>query len=72
MFTSASTLVLKTFACDDEVLDGQSFLRADYSISCGTNLHMFFRVYAGLLLLVSRLTTRESGRGHLSYLLFWL
>ena len=43
-------------------MDGGSHLRADYSISCGTSLHMFFKVYAGLMVLVSK------GLGRLSCL----
>ena len=53
MFTSASTVAFKTFACDDEVVGGESYLRADYSVSCETGLHVFFQVYAGLMILVS-------------------
>ncbi|CAN0521007.1 unnamed protein product, partial [Laminaria digitata] len=34
VFTSVSTVVFKTFACDDGVVDGESYLRVDYSISC--------------------------------------
>ncbi|CAM9899962.1 unnamed protein product, partial [Laminaria digitata] len=52
VFTSASTVAFKTFACDEEVVDGESYLRADYSISCTTSLHMLFKVYAGIMILV--------------------
>ncbi|CAM9233149.1 unnamed protein product, partial [Laminaria digitata] len=52
IFTSASTLVFKAFACDDAVGDGKSYLRADYSISCDSNLHTFFKGYAMLMILV--------------------
>ncbi|CAM9313997.1 unnamed protein product, partial [Laminaria digitata] len=52
VFTSVSTVVFKTFPCDDGVVDGESYLRVDYSISCKSNLHMFFLVYAGLMILV--------------------
>lgn len=53
VFTSTSTTVFKTFACDDEAVAGESFLRADYTLSCKTETHTFFRVYAGLMILVS-------------------
>ena len=72
MFTSASTVVLKTFACDDGVVDGQSYLRADYSISCRTDLHVWFQVYAAIMILVSSQISRESGHGHILSLLFSL
>lgn len=53
MFTSVSTAVFKTFACDDDVVIGESYLRADYSISCNTRVHTFFKIYAGFMILVS-------------------
>ena len=53
MFTSTSTVVFKTFACDESAVEGKSYLRADYSISCDTNLHTFFKVYSGLMIVVS-------------------
>ncbi|CAN0574173.1 unnamed protein product [Laminaria digitata] len=53
VFTSASTAAFKTFACDEDVVEGESYLRADYSISCETSAHVFFQVYAGLMILVS-------------------
>ena len=66
-------MAFKTFACDDEVVDGESYLRADYSISCKTSLHMLFQVYAGLMILVRKLTTVvESDRRHVLPLLFSL
>ena len=58
MFTSVSTAVFKTFVCDDDIVVGESFLRADYSISCNTSLHTFFKVYAGLMILVRRSAIR--------------
>lgn len=47
-------MVFKTFACDDKVVEGENYLRADYSISCDTDLHLFFKVYSGLMIAVSR------------------
>ena len=46
-------MVFKTFACDKIVVAGESYLRANYSISCDTSLHMFFKIYSGLMILVS-------------------
>lgn len=53
MFTSASTAAFKVFACDGKVVDGESYLRADYSISCKSRMHTFFRAYAVLMIVVS-------------------
>lgn len=66
VFTSVSTTVFKTFACDEDIVVGESFLRADYSISCNTSLHTFFEIYAGLMILVRRLAFHiESPWGYL-------
>lgn len=54
VFTSTSSVVLKTFACDDDVEGGASYLREDYSISCETSLHKFFKLYAGVIILVCK------------------
>lgn len=69
MFTSTSTVVFRTFACDYNVVEGEGFLRADYSLSCDTGLHKFFRVYAGLMVLVSRPAFMLSVRRHVVSLL---
>ncbi|CAM9909015.1 unnamed protein product [Ectocarpus sp. 4 AP-2014] len=52
VFTSSSTIVFKTFACDDEAVEGESYLRADYGISCKTNKHAWYEVYAGVMIAV--------------------
>ncbi|CAN0521565.1 unnamed protein product, partial [Laminaria digitata] len=52
VFTSTSTVAFKTLACDDDVVEGENCLRADYSISCETSLHIFFQFYAALMILV--------------------
>lgn len=52
VFTSVSTLIFRTFACDNNAMSGRSFLTADYSISCDSNTHTVFEVYAGLMILV--------------------
>lgn len=54
VFTSTSTIVFKTFACDGEAVEGENFLRADYSLSCDSNVHMWFMVYAGIMIVVSK------------------
>lgn len=53
MFTSTSTTAFKTFPCDEEVVEGESYLRADYSLSCNAARHTYFRVYAGIMIVVS-------------------
>lgn len=53
MFTSASTAVFKTFACDNHAVDGESYLREDYRLSCKSSTHTYFKIYAGLMFLVS-------------------
>lgn len=63
MFTSASTTVFKTFACDHDVSAGDTYLRADYSISCETRSHVLFQVYAGIMIVVSRLVLLPRDRG---------
>lgn len=54
VFTSTSTVVFKTFSCDTEAVDGESFLRADYSISCKTTAHKWFKAYAGIMIVVRK------------------
>lgn len=69
MFTSTSTVVFKTFACDKDVVGGKRYLRADYSISCDTGLHKFFEVYSGLMIAVSSPASTELAVGHVVPLL---
>eukprot|EP00752_Nemacystus_decipiens_P006743 g6060.t1 len=52
VFTSTSTIVFKTFPCDKDAVEGESYLRADYSLSCDSNVHMWFVVYAGIMTVV--------------------
>lgn len=65
VFTSTSTTAFKIFPCDDEVVEGESYLRADYSLSCNAEMHMYFRVYAGMMIVVRRRT-----RSHVVHRLF--
>ena len=60
VFTSASTVVFKTFGCDPDVVEGKSYLRADYSLLCETPTHTFYKIYAGFMLLVGRLIANIS------------
>lgn len=51
VYSSVSSTVFQTFACDD--LDtGESFLRADHSIQCYTTKHQWFMGYAAVMCLV--------------------
>ena len=54
-----STAVFKTFACNDNVVEGESYLRVDYSLSCKSRLHTFFRVYAMHMIVVRGLPRRQ-------------
>ena len=69
VFTSASTLVFKTFSCDETVREGTSYLRADYSLSCKSRLHTFFKVYAMIMIMVRKL---EADHAVLRYFLYFL
>ncbi|CAM9924542.1 unnamed protein product, partial [Ectocarpus sp. 4 AP-2014] len=52
IYSTVSTIVFQTFACDtlDEL--GKTFLRADYSLECYTPEHKLYRGYAGIMILV--------------------
>eukprot|EP00903_Cladosiphon_okamuranus_P020452 g18772.t1 len=52
VFTSTSTMAFKAFPCDDEVVEGESYLRADYSLSCKAQVHTYFRVYAAIMIVI--------------------
>ncbi|CAM9831277.1 unnamed protein product [Scytosiphon promiscuus] len=52
VFTSTSTIAFETFACDDEAVEGESYLRADYRLTCYTTKHKWYMVYAGVMILV--------------------
>lgn len=61
VFTSASTVVFKTFACDNEAVKGKSYLREDYRISCKSSTHTYFMFYSGFMILVSGLRCTAEG-----------
>ncbi|CBJ30764.1 Polymorphic membrane protein [Ectocarpus siliculosus] len=51
VFIATSTMAFKTFACDDEAVEGESYLGADYGIQCHTDKHTWYKVYAGIMIL---------------------
>ncbi|CAM9198733.1 unnamed protein product [Ectocarpus sp. 8 AP-2014] len=50
VYSSVSFTIFQTFACD--TLDDVTYLRADYSLRCGTTKHLAFRAYAIAMLCV--------------------
>jgi hypothetical protein len=52
IYSTVSTTVFQTFACDSTAGLGGSYLRTDYSISCGTRTHTLYRVYAAFMVLL--------------------
>jgi hypothetical protein len=46
LYSTVSTVVFQTFACDTIEPTGKSYLRADYSVMCGTSEHLFYKWYA--------------------------
>ncbi|CAN0076684.1 unnamed protein product, partial [Ectocarpus sp. 13 AM-2016] len=51
IYATVSYTIFETFVCD-LLDDGNSYLRADYSLTCDTETHTAYRVYAGLMILV--------------------
>jgi hypothetical protein len=51
IYSTVSTVIFQTFACDT-IAAGDSYLRADYSISCTTTKHKWYRLYSGIMILV--------------------
>ncbi|CAM9993418.1 unnamed protein product, partial [Choristocarpus tenellus] len=52
LYSTVSTVIFQTFSCDDLEDVGQSYLRADYTISCGTKRHKAHIIYAAFMVLV--------------------
>ncbi|CAM9662612.1 unnamed protein product, partial [Choristocarpus tenellus] len=52
VFSSVSTTVFQTFACEHFEEFNARYLRADYSIMCDTQEHGFYKAYAGIMILV--------------------
>eukprot|EP00953_Heterococcus_sp_UTEX-ZZ885_P034233 17745-Heterococcus_DN1.PRE.1 len=46
LYSTVSTVVFQTFACDVIEPTGESYLRADYSVMCGTREYLFYKWYA--------------------------
>eukprot|EP00611_Tribonema_gayanum_P004109 TRINITY_DN1330_c0_g1_i18.p1 TRINITY_DN1330_c0_g1~~TRINITY_DN1330_c0_g1_i18.p1 ORF type:complete len:916 (+),score=198.97 TRINITY_DN1330_c0_g1_i18:1218-3965(+) len=51
IFSSVSTQILQTFSCEN-FGSSESYLRADYSISCNTPAHQAYKIYAACMILV--------------------
>jgi hypothetical protein len=52
VYSAVSSTVFQTFACDSTAGLGGSYLRADYSLACGTAQHTLYRMYAGVMVLL--------------------
>jgi hypothetical protein len=54
VYSTVSTAVFQTFACDvvDSAAPTISYLRADYSIQCGTAKHNAYKVYAAFMVII--------------------
>ena len=48
VYSPVSYRIFRTFGCD-ELDDGESYLRADYSLSCWTARHSWYEVYAFIM-----------------------
>ncbi|CAN0319369.1 unnamed protein product, partial [Scytosiphon promiscuus] len=51
VYSPVSYRIFQTFGCD-ELDDGETYLRADYSLSCSTSRHSWYRVYAFIMVAV--------------------
>ncbi|CAN0392907.1 unnamed protein product, partial [Scytosiphon promiscuus] len=51
VYSPVSYKIFQTFGCD-ELDDGEAYLRADYSLSCSTPRHSWYRVYAFIMVAV--------------------
>ena len=51
IYAPVSNQIFQTFGCD-ELDDGETYLRADYSLSCRTSRHSWHNVYALIMVLV--------------------
>ena len=61
VLTSTSTVVFQTLACDEEAVEGESYLRADYSLSCNTAEHTWYKMYAAVMIVVRGWLRPRSG-----------
>ena len=51
VYSSVSFTIFQTFVCDD-LDDGMSYLRADYSIVCSSETHTAYKTYASIMVCV--------------------
>ena len=51
IYSSVSFTIFQTFVCDS-LDDGETYLRADYSLTCSTNTYTAYQVYAILMVCV--------------------
>lgn len=63
VLTSTSTVAFQTFACDDRCVEGESYLRADYSLSCNSKNRMLYMTYAGVMIMVGGQLDQEPSPG---------
>lgn len=47
-------MVFSIFVCDSKAVEGESYLRVDYRISCDSDKRIFFKAYARVMFMVSR------------------
>ena len=66
VYSPVSYRIFQTFGCD-ELDDGESYLRADYSLSCLTARHRWYEVYAFIMVGVYPIGIAAALAG----LLFW-
>jgi hypothetical protein len=52
IYSTVSTVVFQTFACDNIETTGISYLRADYSVICNTSRHNAYKAYAAVMIIV--------------------
>eukprot|EP00953_Heterococcus_sp_UTEX-ZZ885_P008669 5174-Heterococcus_DN1.PRE.7 len=55
IYSTVSATVFQTFACDtidDFASQKTSYLRADYSIQCGTSKHTLYKIYASFMVII--------------------
>ncbi|CAM9123034.1 unnamed protein product, partial [Choristocarpus tenellus] len=51
VFSFSSSKIFQTFACE-ELEDGKTYLRADYSLECTSDRHQAFQAYAAIMIFV--------------------
>ncbi|CAM9445373.1 unnamed protein product, partial [Laminaria digitata] len=64
VYSSVSFTIFQTFVCDS-LDDGKAYLRADYSITCNTERHTAYLVYASVMVFVYPVGTP-------AFFAFWL